>query len=118
MLHTDAIKKKLGITGIATDIASWRYVPNKTSGEKGAQIDMVISRADRVINLCEIKFAIGKYQLTKTYAEYLRDRIELFRAKTNTKYSIIQTLLTTYGIAEGINSGVVQQEVVMNDLFD
>ena len=57
------------------------------------------------------------YQLTKTYAEYLRDRIELFRAKTNTKYSIIQTMLTTYGMADGVNSGIVQQEVVMDDLF-
>ena len=118
MLHTDAIKQTLGIAGIATDIASWRYVPTKTSGEKGAQIDMVISRADRVINLCEIKFAIGKYQLSKTYAEYLRDRIELFRAKTNTKYSIVQTMLTTYGMADSVNSGIVQQEVVMDDLFN
>ena len=86
MLHTDAIKKKLGISGIATDVASWRYVPVKGSGEKGAQVDMVISRADRVINLCEMKFAVGRYQMTKVYADYLRDRVELFRTKTNTPF--------------------------------
>ena len=54
---------------------------------------------------------------TNTYADYLRDRIELFKAKTKTKYSIVQTLVTTYGVAEGVNSGIVQQEVVMDDLF-
>lgn len=52
------------------------------------------------------------------YLDFFRDRIELFRAKTNTKYSIIQTMLTTYGMADGVNSGIVQQEVVMDDLFN
>ena len=50
-------------------------------------------------------------------AQYLRDRIEIFRAKTKTNYAIVQTMVTTYGVAEGINSGVVQQEVTMDDLF-
>lgn len=118
LLHTDAIKQKLGIAGIATDIASWRYTPMKDSTEKGAQVDMVISRADRVINLCEIKFAVGKYQITKTYSDYLRDRVELFKAKSKTKYSVVQTLVTTYGVADGINSAIVQQEVTLEDLFN
>jgi hypothetical protein len=48
----------------------------------------------------------------------LRDRIELFKAKTKTKYSVIQTMVTTYGVAEGIHSGIVQQEVTMDDLFE
>ena len=78
---------------------------------------MLISRDDRVINVCEMKFAVGKYQMTSTYADYLRNRIELFKAKTKTKYSVVQTLVTTYGVAEGVNSGIVQQEVVMDDLF-
>ena len=78
---------------------------------------MVISRADRVINLCEMKFAVGKYQITKAYADYLRDRVELFRTKTNTRHAIVPTMVTTYGIADGINSGIAQQEIVMDDLF-
>ena len=116
MTHADAIKQKLGIAGVATDISSWRYIPkNKT--EKGTQVDMVISRGDRTINLCEMKFAMGKFQMSAEYADYLRDRAELFRAKTKTKYAIVPTMVTTYGVAEGINSGVVQQEVTMEDLF-
>lgn len=116
MLHTDAIKKKLGILGISTNIASWRYNPKETH-ERGAQIDMVIERSDRVINLCEIKFAVGKYQIKNTYAEYMRDRAELFRAKTNTHYSIVQTMITTFGVADNMHSSIIGQEVNMDDLF-
>ena len=118
LLHPDAIKKKLGIAGIATDIASWRYTPKKDTTEKGAQVDMVISRADRVINLCEIKFAVGKYQMTKAYSDYLRDRVEVFKAKSKTRYSVVQTLVTTYGVADGVNSAIIQQEVTLEDLFN
>lgn len=117
MLHTDAIKKKLGISGIATEISSWRCPADKEKLQKGAQIDMVISRADRVINLCEMKFAVGKYQMTKAYADSMRDRIEIFRTKTKTKYSLVQTMVTTYGVADGINNSVIQQEVTLDDLF-
>lgn len=78
---------------------------------------MVISRADRVINLFEIKFALGKYQVSTEYADYIRDRAELFRAKTKTKYAIVPTMVTTYGIADSANSSVAQQEIKMDDLF-
>ena len=116
MTHVDAIKQKLGIAGIATDVSAWRYVP-KNDSEKGAQIDMVISRADRAINLCEMKFALGKYQVSADYADYIRDRAELFRTKTKTKYAVVPTMVTTYGVAEGANSSVAQQEITMEDLF-
>ena len=43
------------IFGISTTTSSWRKAGTDT--EKGTQIDLVIDRADRVINLCEMKFA-------------------------------------------------------------
>lgn len=78
----------------------------------------VCSFSVMLFNLCEMKFAVGKYQMTRTYADYLRDRVELFRSKTNTRHVIVPTMVTTYGIADGINKGVVQQEILMDDLFD
>lgn len=53
-------KNILGIQGIGSEAYSWR------SGE--AQIDLIIDRKDNVVNLCEIKFSLGKYKLTKRYA--------------------------------------------------
>ncbi len=54
MKHTEQIKKALGIGGVQTENSAWRYVPGK--GKDGAQIDLVIERADKSINLCEMKF--------------------------------------------------------------
>lgn len=56
MTHLEQIKQKLGISGIATTTSSWRELG--TDSEKGAQIDLVIDRADRIINLCEMKSSI------------------------------------------------------------
>ena len=55
--------------------------------------------------------------MTAEYADYIRNRAELFRAKTKTKYAIVPTMVTTYGVAEGANSSVAQQEITMEDLF-
>ena len=52
--HVSQIKHKLGISGILTDISVWSLQGDKTN--KGAQVDLIIERRDRVINLCEIKF--------------------------------------------------------------
>ena len=43
------------LSGIESDISAWSYVP-KNNDETGGQIDLVIQRADRVINLCEMKY--------------------------------------------------------------
>lgn len=47
----------LCMSGVYTEASTWRYNPIK-KGEKGAQIDLLIDRADHCINLCEIKFHI------------------------------------------------------------
>ena len=64
-----------------------------------------------------MKFALGKYQISAEYADYIRDRAERFRAKTKTKYAIVPTMVTTYGIVDGVNNSVAQQEITMEDLF-
>jgi len=37
----------------------WRYIPSKNEEGQKAQIDLVIERGDRNINLCEMKFSMG-----------------------------------------------------------
>jgi hypothetical protein len=61
LAHVRQIKEALGISGVLTDASSWIG----RSGEKGAQIDLVIDRGDRVINLCEIKFAKGPFEIDR-----------------------------------------------------
>lgn len=115
ILHLDKIKQRLGINGISTQAGAWRK--RGSSGEHGAQIDLVIERADRVINLCEMKFSDAPYSITREYEEKLRDRMAAFRAETKTRKSLANTMITTFGILPGIHSGIVQSEVTMDDLF-
>ena len=118
LMHLNQIKLKLGISGISTAASTWRYVPpKKDTEEKGAQIDLLIERADRIINLCEMKFSVKPYRISEDYEQVLRNRMEIFQAKTKTTKSLVHTFVTTFGIANGQYRSIVGSEVTMNDLF-
>lgn len=116
MLHLEQIKRKLGINGISTSTSSWRTTGDEE--KKGTQVDLVIDRADRVINLCEIKFSEAPYSISKDYEEKLRCRMSLFKSATGTRKSLVTTMITTYGVLRGMHSSIVQSEVTMDALFE
>ena len=112
--HIEQIKKALGIHGILSREANWKG----RNEEKYAQIDLLIDRRDQVINICEAKFSIDKYVITKEYAEKLRRKISVFKEVTKTKKSVFMTMITTYGIEKNkYSTSIIQNEVTMNDLF-
>lgn len=119
--HIPQIKKTLGISGILSNVHSWACRPFVTadgSEWKGGQIDMLIDRADGVINICEMKYAKEEYVIDANYEQHLRERISSFRAATQTKKSLLQTFVTTYGVKRNIHSGIVASEIKMDDLFE
>ena len=111
--HIREVKKAVGISGVLTDVSSWI----SRGVEKGAQIDLVIDRADRVINLCEIKFYKGPFEIDRAYDLDLREKIEVFRNETKTRKALHLTMITTYGVKPGKYAGIVQSEVNMDELF-
>ncbi|MBQ6156662.1 MAG: AAA family ATPase [Bacteroidales bacterium] len=115
--HIAQIRQSLGISGISTAASSWRYIPVKTEEGKKAQIDLVIERGDRNINLCEMKFSGGPFIIKKSYAEDVRKRTQLFREKEKVSYGLFQTFVTTFGVADGVNKDIVDSEVTAEDLF-
>lgn len=113
--HLPQMKKALGISGISTNSCSWR----KQGGVgDGAQIDLLIDRSDRTINICEMKFSEKPYSITKAYADSLRMKMAIFVEDTHVRKSLALTMVTTYGVLPGIHSGIVQNEILMNDLFE
>ena len=113
--HLSQLKKSLGLTVVATNSCSWR----KQGGEEdGAQIDLLIERSDRMINICELKFSEKPYSITKAYADNLRKIMAIFAESTHTSKSLVLTMVTTYGVLPGIHSGIVQNEVTMDALFE
>ena len=114
--HTQQIKRALGIEGVLTETSVWRYVPSK--GEEGAQIDLLLDRQDRCINICEIKFSTDDYVITKKYAGELDNKLNVFRKVTGTKKTLFLTMITTYGTKRNeYFTGRIQGEVTMDHLF-
>ena len=116
--HQQQIKNALGVGSVTTKISTWQHRADKNSGKGGAQIDMVMERADRIIHLFEIKFSIGKYSLTAKYSDELREREATFREVTGTKFATVQTFLTTYGLNNPEKWSTVHSQVTMDDLFN
>lgn len=114
LLHLDEIKKALGIDRILNDASAWR----SRQPEQNTQIDLVIERADHNINLCEMKFSSGMYAIDKGYEQKLRERMSIFLAETMTRCSTRITMITTYGVLQNKHSGIVNDEVLLDDLFE
>jgi hypothetical protein len=110
--HIDKIKDKLGIAGVLTERSSW-----SSKGEPGAQIDLVIERRDRIIDLCEMKFSQSEFAIDKEYDLILRNKVETFRTETKTKKALHLVFITTYGLKRNMYSGIAQAEVKGDDLF-
>ena len=64
--HIEQVKSALGISGVCSNESAWSV--DGTDTQEGMQIDLLIERADRVVNICEIKFCNDEYAVTSAYA--------------------------------------------------
>ena len=78
---------------------------------------MLIDRDDRVMNLCEIKFTGGEYELDSEEAAKLRNRIDAVRKDFSYRGNIHLTMITNEGLKKNKYSGMVQSEITLSDLF-
>lgn len=114
MHHVQQLKMALGISGVQTEVSSWR----SSTSTQGAQVDLVIDRRDQVINLCEMKFSINPFTIDKSYAADLQNKIGTFRSETGTRKSVFLTMVTTYGLLQNsYSAALVQNDLSMDILF-
>ncbi len=111
--HIEQIKNSLGISGVVTNEYSWIV---ESKGEK-SQIDMIIDRADRVANVCEIKFCKDDYVVTSDYARTIQSRISKVSEQKANKRSIVSVLITTYGLKRNSYSDRFQKVITIKELF-
>lgn len=115
--HVAEIKEALGIAGVETVEGTWEHRADARLRD-GAQIDLVIDRADRTTNLCEMKFSEAEFVVDKAYAKELAGKRDVFRAATRTNKALFITLVTTYGVRANEHArGLVAQSVTMDALF-
>jgi hypothetical protein len=92
--HIPQIKHALGISGVLTEASSWR----SKLASPGAQIDLVLDRGDRIVNLCEMKYASTEYTIDKPYSIKLNEKRAAFMNETGTRNAVHTTLDTTFGL--------------------
>lgn len=111
--HLWQIRRALGINGVLTSASSWKgqYEGN------GAQIDLVIERRDRIVDICEAKYSIDEFIIDKEYEGRLRNKLSIFKAATNTKSAVQLVMITTFGVKQNSHSGIVSANVTMDHLF-
>ena len=113
MAHIPQIKRALRIDGISTLNYSWR---SKTA-KPAVQIDLIIERADKIVNVCEVKYSQEEYELDKEEYEKINRRRNTFIKETGLRHASWLTMITTEGLAKGMYSGMIQSVVKLDDLF-
>ena len=115
--HIHQVKKALGINGIYTQAYTWRSNPSE---DNKAQIDLLIDRADSVINLVEVKWSVDgkKYVITKEVEENLLNKKDTFVSQTKTRKSVFITMITLSGIERNSHSDCVTASLTLEDLFN
>ncbi|HMS69561.1 MAG: ATP-binding protein [Saprospiraceae bacterium] len=114
--HQHQIILATKLEAIQTEFSSFYH--SATKELPGAQIDMVLDRADQVINLFEIKFYKEPLIITKDMAQNLRTKMAIFRAATKTKSQIFISLVSVYGIVDNqYSNGLLAHNIGAADLF-
>ena len=117
LMHVAQMKKKLGISGVLTNVHSWFCHADADKGLYGSQIDLLLARKDQVINLCEMKYSDTDYILTQREERAIRNKIHDLRTDTGTRYALHPTLVTTCGIVRNSWSEIFQAVITLDDLF-
>lgn len=114
--HVEQIKNALRIGGVSSENSTWSF--KGTQGQKGMQIDLIINRNDKVVNLCEMKFTKDEFVVSDEYEKILRKRIDRISEIVSKRHNVQMTLVTTFGLKYGVHSGVFQNVVTIDSLFD
>lgn len=111
--HTLQIKQALGIAGVKTTEYPW--TSEKTIG--GAQVDLVIERADGITNLCEMKFTDAPFSIDANYEVRLLDKMAVYAKEAQTKQPIRLVLVSASGMADAAHTEHISRVVTLDDLF-
>lgn len=115
LAHVDQIKKALGIAGVRTEVYSWKC--SASAELRGAQIDLLLVRADGIVNVCEMKYSKNEYVIEKAENERIANRVEAFRRVVGDRRILHVTLVTANGLAHNVYRNNVQAELTLDDLF-
>jgi uncharacterized protein len=114
--HIGKIKETLGLGKIISFSSSYLSKGNKY--EDGYQFDLIIERADSVINVCEMKYYNGRFVIDKKMYQKVKDNLAKFQTVVGNKVVLHYTMVTTNGcIQNEYFHDLVDEEVTLSDLI-
>jgi uncharacterized protein len=113
--HIPQIKYALGISGVQTDTCYWKSKGDETS--KGAQIDLLIKRADRTVSIVECKYWGSIYEVDSAYEQNLNNKKTAFGASDKEKNALTLAMLTTYGAKRKNGVNIAFSDITIDALF-
>lgn len=114
--HLAQMRKALGLSGIHVEAWSWLHRGDDVH-PKGVQVDLVLDRADNVIDLFEMKWSRTPFPIDRNMADDLALKAGTFQDVTGTRKAVHIAMATTAGLVRNAYRGVVQSEVTLDDLF-
>ncbi len=112
--HVRQIKMALQIGGVSSTESA--LVVKGSGKNDGMQIDLLIDRADDVVNVCEMKFNKKAISLTKAYADKLTARIAMLE-ELHPEKTYHLTLVSTAPLQANKYADVFTSKVCIDELF-
>ena len=113
--HIEQIKFALGIPAVISENSAWS---KKEDDKEGTQIDLLITRNDNIINMCEIKYFSRKFTVNKDYYQKILARQSILAENVSPKIAIHSTLITTFGLVRNEYSSAFTKVITLEDLFN
>ncbi len=119
--HINQVLKSLNLENATREIGTWKKTCKsklKNTGEKGAQIDLLVDRTDNAISICEMKYAKQPFIIDSKCAQNLLHKADVFKASLKQDKTIFYSLISPYGIKNNAWSDELNvSAVTLKDLF-
>ena len=107
--HVREIVQALGISGLQVTAHAWRGL--------GVQIDLLLNRSDRTVDICEIKCTDAPYEIDKVEYEKLLNRKQALQAVLPVRTRTRLVLISFSGLRPNKYRNAIQAELALDDLF-
>ena len=107
--HVREIVQALGISGLQVTAHAWRGL--------GAQIDLLLNRSDRTVDICEIKCTDAPYEIDKVEYEKLLNRKQALQAVLPVRTRTRLVLISFSGLRPNKYRNAIQADLALDDLF-
>jgi hypothetical protein len=114
--HIDKIKENLGLSKIKCTTSSYIFKGDRYN--TGFQIDLLIDRADNIINICEIKYYNKEFIIDKKYYQIIKNRIAQFQKIVGDKFVLHLTTISANGFYDNeYYKELVDSEILLKDFY-